>query len=40
MVLYTTKITGKGQIAISKRIREVFLLYKAKVRFNRSLKNE
>jgi len=39
-IYLTTKITGRGQVAISKRIREMFLLYKAKLRFNRSLKNE
>jgi len=37
----TTKITGRGQVAISKRIREMFTLdYKAKLRSNRSFKND
>jgi len=39
-IYLTTKITGRGQVAIAKRIREMFLLYKAKARCNRSLKNE
>jgi|GEM_PF-340896 len=31
-IILTPKITGKGQLAIAKRIREVFYVYKAKLR--------